>query len=153
MIRMEPTASLSDKEIVDLYRNVVMYHELGVKRNYKVKSPCLQKYLKANKIGIEVGSTTLRPKEQDFLSKRGIGFWFKKPYESQVASLLRHLRNSVAHCKVTKQKINNRWYYCFLDQYRGSTTMLGKLPIKLLVEFIGALKSAEVQISKPANKR
>jgi len=144
-----PKQSLSDSEIINLYRKVVMYYEQGKERNYRVKAKCLQQFLKEKKIQLEIGTAKgSRPSESEFLSRRETGFWFIDSKGNQVHSLFSHLRNSVAHCTVTCEKINNRWYFCFRDNNRGRLTMLGKIPKKLLTGFIEVLALSEITVNK-----
>lgn len=147
-------ALLSDEEIVYFYRNVVMYYELGdKKRKFSVIGTNLKEHLQLHDMLFDIGEPKeTPPKKPDFLSKRKIGFWFINSKKNQVTSLLSHLRNSISHCKVTCQYINNEWNFCFQDEYQGKVTMLGKLPKKLLPGFIEALKLTETKVTKNPRK-
>jgi len=138
---------LTNSEIVFFYREILGYCESDLKeRRFYVRSKSVQRYIKTNQLCLVVTSPeTPMPDIEDFFSNNLIGFWFTDSKRNQVASLLTHLRNSVAHCSIQTKKINNKNFYFFTDKHRNQLTMVGKLPTAMFPSLIKILKSSDIK--------
>jgi len=138
---------LTDDEIVLLYRKLLVYVEgdLAAKR-FDVSNRPLEDYLSKNGITLDVvGAHDRRLVDCEASRSHTIGFSFTDSKKGKVMSLFAHLRNSFAHCQVTRKTIGSVTYFCFQDSHREKVTMYGMLPVALLSSFLAALKASEVK--------
>ena len=139
--------TLTDKELLFGYKEVLLYYEQHVKlypNGYALKR--LQKYLDLQHITLEDNMKGLAL-QQNFQQKPVSFFCFNLTKgHSTLASLLYHLRNSFAHALVEITMIGNRPYYCFKDIYprrqnAGQASMIGQIPKRAFKGFIQELKA------------
>lgn len=135
---------LTYHEIVFLYKEILFFHENLNGKKFDIRHGAFQAYTKNNKIDIEpIDKGHVVRAEESLYKDKSTYFSFKNSKSSQVASLLAHLRNAVAHCNITQEKIHGHWFYCFKDYYQKKLTMTGKLKKKQLKEFVAMLKTTE----------
>lgn len=137
--------TLSDKELLNGYKSIILYYELNIAnsaiKNFDARKPKWRQYRK------KYHKLRLKPLNSGYTSKfRTITepfFCFNNlKKEPRTQALFRHLRNAYAHGNVEKVKINNKWwYYCFEDKNdSGKVTMQGQIPTGKLKELIQELK-------------
>lgn len=148
--------TLTDKELLFGYKEVLLYYEQHVKlypNGYALKR--LQKYLNLQHIILEDNMKGLAL-QQNFQQKPVSFFCFNLTKgHSTLASLLYHLRNSFAHALVETTMINNRPYYCFKDVYpnrqkTGQASMIGQIPKRAFKGFIQELKANQNKLKSLA---
>ena len=93
--------------------------------------------------------TVIEPIHKQMFEKEPVPFFaFTDCHDSQVPSLIYHLRNAYAHNCVEKEKIKGVDFLCFVDRkyYKKSNkvelTMLGQIPYDAFSEFVEKLKAA-----------
>jgi len=119
---MKKIEGIEDDMLLYLYKEVLIYWENNSTVSFGIKHGGFKKFVARKEIAVEWAKTLKQINVNDHPSKD----W--KQYtvcyvdkSSQPASLLCHLRNSVAHGLMSKKKIKNRWFYCFEDYGRDNT--------------------------------
>jgi hypothetical protein len=135
---------MKDSEVVRLYREILSYYEIeGQFKAYSVRNHNINSYLEKNRITLACENHAYCAEVSRTLADNlTSGFWFKDNKRNQIRSLLAHLRNSVAHTRVCRQRIGSRIFYRFEDYDRGNMTMVGKILASKLFEFLVILKSS-----------
>lgn len=67
--------------------------------------------------------------------------FFQKGDNSRARSIIRNLRNSIAHAQVEKIKINKVFFVIFTAEHQGKTKLQAQVELSKLAEFFVAVKS------------
>ena len=136
---------IDDTDLVFLYREILLYWERSSHKSFRITKGPLKQYLRQSdiQVGFEkkskmLGLSTTPSKNR----KQYINLYHDE--SSQAASLIKRLRNAVAHGNVALKKIAGISFYIFTDWDReGLCTMIAKVNQKNLRPFVRHLISTE----------
>ena len=128
--------------MADLYERIILRWELDVKvseNGFDIRDKQLKAFLSDNKIYLQAyDNQTEYSSNQDITLKEEVNdyLYFVNIESSQPKSILRHLRNAVAHAHV--QKVKNQ---LLLNAFniKKQEVMRGKLKQKIFISFVDAL--------------
>jgi hypothetical protein len=142
---------LDRKVAADLYLDLLVpwetkFKTLETKGNFDLRAKALTEFKRVNKLQFKVESNG---SDSEFAIGK---FLASAPKAEQVVivakgdnsgarSLLRHIRNSVAHADVCKKKIKNKNYVLFSASNKNKRLLYAQIRESQLKEFISAIKS------------
>lgn len=135
---------LDDAEILFLYKQVIHFWECNSRESFKITKGKLRGFAEDKSIVIK--PLNKRSMSTEACPCKGCDQYFLYYHKesSQSASLLKRLRNAVAHCNVAKKKIKNHWFYIFTDyDLSGYCTLKGKIARVNLKQFIEYLSQTK----------
>lgn len=142
---------LDRKSAADLYLNLLVpwetvYKDLPIKGSFDIRSKEFTVFKRDNELLISILNTKA---EVDKEVKANTSFGvegkqiiiLQKGDNSRARSLFKHLRNSVAHAHVDREKIKNKWYLLFSAKSDGKYVIKAQIQESRLGELIAAIKS------------
>lgn len=135
-----------DEILLYLYRNIGLYweNELSLEENNdrtSLRGPnmVLRNFFREREVVYFI--TNLANIPEQIVEENT--FYLTDIAHTQVASLIKHLRNSIMHGRYTINDLNGRIELDFRDSYGGNVTMIGKIDLDKLVELINCIKNYE----------
>ncbi|HIL41945.1 MAG TPA: hypothetical protein EYG35_01005 [Gammaproteobacteria bacterium] len=145
---------IDDEILVFLYRNILLFYERFLKAKgsgYSVRSKIFKKVKKEFELHWfvvdTIGAFKCAYTEKNLSEMKGNYFLFTSN-RAQIPELFRHLRNSIAHGKFEKKKIQGRVFIIFEDSYQKQSTMCGQIELKKLEEFVSLLYKSKKIIKR-----
>ena len=146
----EPTV-IDRKIAADLYLNLLVpwetiYKALPQKGNFDIRSKGFIAFKRENQLFVQSLATRAEShdcikQESCFGSENKQILIFQKGDNSRARSLIKHLRNAVAHACVENVRIKNRLFLVFEARRDGKTVLKGQIYQARLGDLIAALKS------------
>ena len=142
---------LDRKTAADLYLNLLVpwekvYRDLPTKGSFDIRSKEFTAYKRDNEFELEVLGTKAESdkainENPSFISESKQLAIIQKGDNSRARSLFKHLRNSVAHARVERVKIKNKWFLIFSAMSDGKYVLKAQIQESKLGDLIAALKS------------
>lgn len=142
--------NLTDKEIVFVYRDIVLQHVNvsmnGKLKNYNIHNKQFKDYIKKENIIFKTATAKLIPQVPD---KSNLQFFYFTKNGNIAYSLFTHLRNCFAHGNFKEIEINGSSYLEMFDKYRLNFTMKAQIKKSNFQEFIDNL----LTLTQPYNNK
>ena len=142
---------LDRKSAADLYLNLLVpwemvYKNLPIKGSFDIRSKEFTVFKRDNELLISILNTKAEV-DKEVKANTSFGVDIKqiiilhKGDNSRARSVFKHLRNSVAHAHVDREKIKNKWYLLFSAKSDGKYVIKAQIQESKLGELIAAIKS------------